>query len=40
MATDITYTPDSIITKAMFNFDAFGLLISVQNLPGFWVKQR
>lgn len=25
MATDITYTPDSIITKAMFNFDAFGL---------------
>ena len=25
MATDITYTPESIITKAMFNFDAFGL---------------
>ncbi len=25
MATDITYTPNTIITKAMFNFDAFGL---------------
>ncbi|MBS0298523.1 MAG: DUF4214 domain-containing protein [Proteobacteria bacterium] len=25
MATDIAYTPDTIISKAMFNFDAFGL---------------
>ena len=25
MATDIAYTPNTIITKAMFNFDAFGL---------------
>ncbi len=25
MATDINYTPDTAITKAMFNFDAFGL---------------
>lgn len=25
MVTDITYTPNTIITKAMFNFDAFGL---------------
>lgn len=25
MAADITYTPDTIITKAMFNFDSFGL---------------
>ena len=25
MATDIAYTPDTIISRAMFNFDAFGL---------------
>lgn len=25
MATNIAYTPDTVITKAMFNFDAFGL---------------
>ncbi|PSJ16191.1 DUF4214 domain-containing protein [Nitrosomonas supralitoralis] len=25
MATDISYTPDSVIAKAMFNFDAFGV---------------
>lgn len=25
MAINIAYTPDTAITKAMFNFDAFGL---------------